>query len=451
MKQTFSLEARQTQKLALTPEMKQAIKVLQMSAAELAGFLREEAEANPLLDLSSESEEPSVEDLGEKDEEWLNNLVDSPRYEVFSRAKTASPALYEPYLKEEATLREYLQSQLGLLKLSKQEYEIGELIIGNIDNNGYLSCSPEEIADYMGCPRECVGPVLRLVQSFEPPGVGARGLKECLSIQAEARALGDFVRVVIDRHLENLGKGRYKRIAKEEKVTLSSVLAARDAVLGLDPKPGARFSGREIMYIVPDVSVRVIGNDLVAFYNDGAVPRISWNAFYVGLLKTGDPEAKMYLRGQIRKARFLLNCIEQRRNTVLRVVDCIVSKQGGFFRRGPEYLMPLTLGDIASELGLHESTVSRAVAKKHVDTPHGIFPCKMLFGTKVSYAGENVCQHTVKSKIREILEREDPCAPLSDKEIAQKLSGLGLEVARRTVAKYRGSLGIPPASRRRRF
>ncbi len=450
MKPTFGLEQSQTQRLSLTPDVRQAIMVLQMGAMELVGFLREEAEGNPLLEVTERLGEPLPE-APDGEDEGLGYPEDMRLPWSLRKDGSGSPLWYDPYPESQPSLREYLLTQLGFLRLTREERGVGELIIGNIDDNGYLSCPPEEIADSSRRPREMVQWILDLVQTFEPAGVAAKDLKECLGIQARMRGLTDLAQNVIANHLEDLGAGRYKRIAREEKVPLSLVLRARDAVLGLDPKPGAKFSSRGLTYIVPDVFVRQIGDDFITFFNDSAVPRVRWNPFYIELLKTGDDEARRYLTNQLRKARSLLHSIEERRKTILRVMNYVVMRQEVFFRNGPGHLAPLGLKDVASELRLHESTVSRSICGKYVDTLYGVFPCKMLFSSRVAGAGKDMSQHSVRKMIEEIVRLEDPETPLSDGDIARQLSLAGIQMARRTVAKYRDALGIPPSGRRRKL
>lgn len=450
MKPAFGLELNQTQTLSLTPDIRQGIMVLQMSAVELVGFLREQAEENPLLDVTENLGELLPEAPDTDSEETPGYLEGSVDPWPQRRIRSGSRSWFDPCAQSQPTLRQSLLSQLGLLPLTRDEMGIGEIIVGNIDDNGYLSSSPEEIAAFSRKPREMVQRVLELIQTLEPVGVGAKDLKECLGIQAKARGLTDLAQNLISRHLEDLGAGRYKRIAREEKVPVSSVLKARDAVLSLDPKPGAKFSSRGLSYIVPDVFVRRIGDDFAVFFNDSSVPRVRWNPFYLGLMKTGDEEARRYLTNKLRKARWLLHTIEERRKTILRVMDCIVVRQKEFFRNGPGHLAPLGLKDVAAELHLHESTVSRSVCGKHVDTPHGVFPCRMFFSQPVASLGKDVSQHSVKKMIGDIISLENPATPLSDGDIAQELSSRGIRIARRTVAKYRKALGIPSFGRRRK-
>ncbi|QUL98006.1 MAG: RNA polymerase factor sigma-54 [Candidatus Fermentithermobacillus carboniphilus] len=457
MKPGYGLELVQTQKLILTPELRQAIMVLQMNALELRDFIREETEKNPLLEVSDEREEDvSSEELEPANEEdWIAYFCDSSDLGLGQglgqTAKHEIPPSYETLTEKEVTLREHLLSQLGLLHLGKEEYELGEFIVGNLDDNGYLRCSVAEIAIATGKSKKVVESMLKVIQSLDPPGVGARDLRECLALQAAQRGFGYLARHIIDAHLDDLAKGRYSKIAQEEKVSLKEVLSARDLILSLDPKPGSRFSSGGISYVVPDILVKKIDGEFVVILNDNALPTIRWNSFYRKLLIRGEKDAKAYLLEQFKKAQALFRSIEQRRLTISRVMESIVRRQRQFFDKGPCYLEPMSLKDIAEELGIHESTVSRAISNKYVDTPFGVFPCKMFFSPKIRSEHSNVSQYSVKRLIEEMVKNEDPRDPLSDQDIADRLSGLGVHVARRTVVKYRSQLGIPPSNRRKKL
>lgn len=456
MKPGYSLELVQTQKLVLTPELRQAIMVLQMNILELRDFIREEIEQNPLLEIATEREDDVFTDALEEtnEEDWIQFFCDSSDLGLGQRLGRLVPSETPPYqelVQSKLPLQDYLLSQLRFLELSKDEFLLGEFIIGNIDDNGYLRCTVSEIALATGHEKPAVEKMLNVIQNMDPPGVGARDLRECLYLQAVRKSQSALVKHIIEDHLNDLAKGRYHKIAQDEKISVKEVLAARDSILTLDPKPGAKFSVGGINYIVPDIFVKRIGENFVITSNDNALPLIRWNSFYRSLLLNGEENIKSYLAQELRRAQVLLRSVEQRRVTVLRVMESIVSRQKLFFQKGPSYLQPMRLKDVAGDLGIHESTVSRAISNKYVDTPFGVFPCKMFFSPKVKSDGNDVSQYSVKKLIEEIVRSEDPRDPLSDKKIAMELEKRGVRVARRTVVKYRTQLGIPSSNRRRKL
>ncbi len=452
MKSAYGLELLETQKLALTPEVRQAIMVLQMSALELSSFIRQQVEENPLLEIASDPQEESLpESLDPRDEELLACFCDSSDLgpSISGRTRENRAPLYETLAEDRPGLWEYLSAQLGLLDLSQEEHLAGELLIGNIDDNGYLRSSVEEISRVANFPIEIVERVLAVVQSLDPPGVGARDLRECLLLQARAARCGDVVLKIIDRHLDDLAAGRYRKIAKAVGVSVKEVMEARDVLLTLDPKPGARYSSESVRYVCPEITVRRTEDGVAVTVLDSALPRVRWNPVYKRLLDAGDKDARAYLQEQLQKARSLLKSIEQRRDTILRVMECVVSRQAAFFSEGPGRLEPLTMKDVAQELGLHESTVSRCLRDKYVDTPFGVFPCRSFFSSRVRADDRDVSQYQVKRLIQAMIQSEDPGSPLADQEIAEELSKRGVRVARRTIAKYRSQLGIKPSGRRK--
>jgi len=452
MKPAYGLELLETQKLALTPEVRQAIMVLQMGTMELTSFIRQQVEENPLLEIASDPREESLpESLDPRDEELLACFCDSSDLgpSISSRTREAPVPLYETFAEHRPGLRDYLSAQLGLLSLSPEEHLAGELFIGNIDDNGYLHSSPEEVASLTGLSLEKAQSVLAAVQSLDPPGVGARDLRECLMLQARAAGCDAVVTGIIDRHLDDLAAGRYRKIAKVMGTSVQEVMRARDVLLTLDPKPGARYSSEGVKYVYPEIAIRRSADGVTVTVLDNAVPRVRWNSFYRRLLKAGDKDARSYLQEQLRKARSLLRSIQQRRETIARVMECVASRQAAFFRDGPGHLEPLTMKEVAQELGLHESTVSRCLRDKYVDTPYGVLPCKSFFSPKVRAVDRDVSQYTVKRLIQTMIQAEDPGKPLADQEIAAELARRGMRVARRTVAKYRAQLGIKPSGRRK--
>jgi RNA polymerase sigma-54 factor len=455
MKLGYGLELVQTQKLVLTPELRQAIMVLQMNVHELSQFILEETEKNPLLEVVDERREEVSADLTEDEEDWLAYFCDSSDLGLGQRttmkASEDITPVYQRLPERDVTIREHLTSQLGLLHLSPKELSIARFIIGSIDDNGYLGCSVSEIATSTFSTESQVESMLRTVQGFDPPGVGARNLRECLELQAMSRGFGHLPLKIISNYLDDLARARYSKIAAQEQMSLKDVLRARDSILKLDPKPGAVFSRGNVTFVVPDIIVKKLDGELLVILNDNALPSIRWNSYYRRLLLKGEQEAKTYLAGQARKAYFLLKTIEQRRMTISRVMESILRRQKRFFLEGPTHLEPMILNDIAAELGIHSSTVSRAISGKYVDTPFGVFSCRVFFSPGVESGGKEVSQYNIKRTIEELVNNEDPENPLTDNQIVELLTQEGISIARRTVAKYRSQLGIPPSNRRRRL
>ncbi|HHY11397.1 MAG TPA: RNA polymerase factor sigma-54 [Firmicutes bacterium] len=459
MKPAYGLELVQTQRLVLTPELHQAIMILQMNAQELSELILEEAEKNPLLDLVDEREEKLPDDTVEDEEDWVAYFCDSSDLGLGQRVtRRSSGGAREDFIsarcspvEPDVSVRAHLLSQLGVLHLSQKERNIAQFIVGSIDDNGYLRSTVNEIASATSSQKNQVESVLKTIQKFDPPGVAARNLSECLELQAEAKGLNELALHIIRDHLDDLGQARYTKIAQSSQVSLKQVLRARDSIVKLQPKPGSVFSGGHVTFIVPDITVKKIDKEFVVILNDSALPSIRWNSYYRKLLLSGEQDAKSYLVQQMKKARFLLKSIEQRRITISRVMESIVRRQQRFFLEGPGHLEPMILKDIADELDIHGSTVSRAISGKYVDTPFGVFPCKMFFTPGVESYGQEVSQYNIKKLIEEIVCNEDPGAPLTDSQIAESLGRQGVEVARRTVAKYRSQLGIPPSNRRKKL
>ncbi|ABZ83267.1 RNA polymerase sigma-54 factor [Heliomicrobium modesticaldum Ice1] len=422
----------QSQRLVMTPELRQALAILQMNTLELSLFIGRELVQNPLL----ESPDPPRErEMAERRE--------SP----FGREIQA----------EGPTLQEHLELQLGLALSDGLRRSVGRYIIGNIDDKGYLRSDPAEIAAATGVGEEIVGEVLATIQSFDPPGVGARDLAECLRIQlCRQGKLTPHLERILEDHLPDVAAGRLHRIAQRLKVTVGEVQAMVDRLKELAPKPGTPF-GREgdNRPILPDVIIEQIDGEYLVLVNDGLLPRLTINRTYRHILnEEGAPgEAKAYVEERLHSALSLIRAIEQRRLTLHKVVSAIVERQRPFLEQGLAGLKPMTLRDVALKTGVHESTVSRSVAGKYAQTPRGIFELKFFFGSGVRTATgeEKATAGAIKPLIRQLIDGEDKHHPLSDQQIAESLHEQGIPLSRRTVAKYREELGIPPTAQRRRY
>lgn len=458
MKLGVGLQMQQTQKLLITPELRQAIAILQLPVTELEEHIGQELLENPVLEVEHKEElelEPKAESETEIDlGEWLDYLGDEE-----SAGRSASrqelAQMPEPVVAPVVTLQEHLLEQLRLVRFSRQERRIGSALIGNIDDRGYLVIEPLEVAASIGCSEEQVLTVLKVVQGFEPTGVGARNLRECLRLQLDVLpGMDPLAGAVIDHHLDDLAAGRILRIADALDVTPSEVQAAVDLIRMLDPKPG-RYFGRpgDTRYVVPDVTVERAGGEYLIVVNDGPVPHIGISHYYRTLLHSPiDDRARRFLEGKIQSALWLMKALEQRRATLYRVTEAIVQFQREFLHHGSRSLIPLTLREVAAAVGLHESTVSRATAGKYVQTPQGLFPLKYFFSSGVESAdGSGVASESVKRMIGDLIAGEDTAAPLSDQVLTEMLGQRGVRISRRTVAKYREEMGVPSSNKRKRY
>lgn len=438
-------EVRLSQQLILTPQLQQAIKLLQLNRMELEEAIQEELASNPFLE---EAEAPA-----EEEPVWEVSAYSTvPRASRRKDPYEELPALEET-LGVEMTLQEYLLWQLRMSDLGPDEMRIGSYIIGNIDEDGYLKASPEEIAQDLGVEVQKVEEVLKVVQDFDPPGVGARDLRECLLIQVRQREDSPkLLERLLLEGFEDLMRRDLKRLSERLGVKVEEVEKALRFLKLLETKPGRAFSSKVSEYVVPDVFVYKKGEDYEVVLNEEGLPKLKISAYYRELLrekKEGLPQS--YLRQKFREAQWFLKGLEQRQKTLERITMSIFKFQREFLEKGVEALRPLVLKDVAEDTGLHESTVSRAIAGKYVWTPQGIFPLKFFFSSKVGEGLVEMSSKKVKKLIEDLIAQEDPKAPLSDQEIAKVLKECyGLEIARRTVAKYRESLGIPPSKDRKR-
>lgn len=453
----FDLKLEQTQKLIMTQELRQAIQLLQFNSFELNQYLKNEIEENPMLELESGLEEMEmVKELpNEREVDWKEFIE---KYDDVSYKpqvdKNQEEYSYESFISYEPTLKEYLLDQLNLVKIDEKKYIIAEYIIQSIDENGYLKSTVEEIAYLLGASLAQVEEALRLVQSFEPTGVGARDLKECLLIQVRERGKEPFVERIIKDYLEDLGYNRIIKISKELDVNINKVQKACDYIKTLEPKPGRTFghgSANRVRYIIPDATIEFIEGELLIRINDITGPRLNINSFYKNLIRNSSDEATEFLSERLNSALWIIKSIEQRRQTIYKVVESIVKFQRKFFTSGEKALVPLTLKDVAEDIDMHESTVSRATNGKYVQTPKGLFELKYFFSSSIGGTDGDQSSIGIKMMIKNLIEEEDPKKPLSDQKITDLLNEKGTNISRRTVAKYRNEMEIPSSTRRRRF
>lgn len=460
----LELSQRLQQKLA--PQLIQSLKMLQMPVLKLEQVLRHELAINPLLEEvevpEMDQETQAEEDLvGEKESQadeqidWEDYLRDNEDFNVKEFKGETKEDMPEFNMPGEVSLYEHLLEQLSFLKLSPEDFEIGEFIIGNIDESGYLSCSLEELAEVLKVDTDRIERILFKIQRFDPPGVGARDLKECLLLQLRERRIeNNLVYRIVEDHLDTLDRKSFQQLSKTMGIPLERVQEAMEIIKTLSPRPAHGRFARAAQAVVPDLIVEKVGDDFVISHNDRNIPQLRVNSSYKELLKRGSnapQETKKYVREKLEQARWLLNAISQRRNTMIRVMQAIVQEQIDFFERGAEFLKPLTMEQIANIVGMNVATISRVSSDKYVQTPHGVFEIKYFFNSGVlTTDGDQLAKRSVKQQLEEIIAKEDPAKPLSDQEIHRILAERDIKIARRTVTKYREELKILPARFRRR-
>ena len=464
-----------TQQLIMTPQLQQAIKLLQQSRLELLETIRQEMDTNPVL-VELQPQEEFDEDKGfdgatGKPEqratevtvkEDLRQDVDWDAY--FSEYSTTGwresayeqreVPPFESFTPSKTNLYTHLMWQLNVSNLDTLEKEIGGHIIGNLDGNGYLKTSVEEICEATGHTQEQVLEVLSFVQKFDPVGVAARDLRECLLIQARFRDLqGTVIEEILLEHMDKLENKRYDQIAKSLSISLEEVKAAVSVITSLEPKPGRSFHDEETIYISPDIYVSRIGDDYVIELNEDGLPKLKLSKYYRQILSRRDSLSerdRQYIQEKLKSALWLIKSIQQRQRTIYRVTESIVRFQRDFFDRGTAHLKPLVLRDVAEDIQMHESTISRVTTNKYVHTPQGIFELKYFFNSAISSLdGESIASESVKEHIRNIIKSENKAKPYSDQEVADLLRNLNINIARRTVAKYRETMGILPSRKRK--
>jgi RNA polymerase sigma-54 factor len=455
MKMGFNLSLEQTQKLIMTQELQQAIKILQLSSLELKEYIQQQLETNPLIE-EKEDAEPDSEEEGEDLITQLIKNVEHSRGEYGYNHDSENDYSYENYVPSRTTLKDHLLFQLHITIMPEKQQEIGEYIVESLDGNGYLTTDIGEIAAVFDTDTAEIESVLAVIQTFDPAGVGCRDLRECLLLQLDAMGIDDpIVKEIVQEHLDSLGDKKFNHIAKELSISTGEVQRACDIIKALEPKPGRAFQNfNDVKYITPDVVVRQIKDEFIVLVNESAAPRLMINSYYRNILSSykDKPGISRYITGKLEAALWLIKSIEQRRMTLYKVVNAIVEYQKEFFRKGVKGLRPLTLKDIAAKVGVHESTVSRATNGKYVQTPRGIYELKFFFSSGVSSVhGERVSSESVKDILKGIIEDEDPHKPVSDQRITDILNSKGINISRRTVAKYRDELGIVSSGRRKRY
>ena len=456
-----------SQQQVLAPQLQQSLQILQVPMLELRNLIQQELEGNPTLEM--EQTEPTIEDkqreaeefdaeferLAKLDEEWRDYMAQSSGYSHRSAEDEERRQFFFDSLVKEETLQQHLFEQVQSSDLNDGDRKIAELIIGNVDDHGFLQSKPEDIANNTGMDVADITRVLEHVQTFHPVGVASRDLRECLLIQLKRLGKEQSLEYrIVDRFLEDLGKRRFPEIARRLNTTAEQVQRAANFIATLDPKPGQIFTSDPNNYVLPDVTVEKVGGDWQISLNGDQIPHLRISNTYKDLMSSerSKDDVREYIREKIRSGKFLIKSIHQRQQTISNIAHRIVDRQRDFLEFGPAALKPMTMVQIADEVGVHETTVSRAISGKYMSTPHGVFEMKYFFTPGYQTAdGAAMSNTSVKGIIAEMVKDEDPKNPLSDKEIVEMLSKKGIPIARRTVAKYRSELGILPSNMRKTY
>ena len=471
---------KQSQNLAMTPQLQQAIKLLTLTHLEMTNVIAEEMVENPMLeevggevDVEAPSEndgevrEATSEDFSEaplmkeKDDFDWDSYADS-----FNSNSSTSPNMasgdsdempsYENIVSKGMTLAEHLEWQLKMETLSDEDWKLATLIIGNINDDGYLDVNFEELIAETGCDREVAFDILEVIQRLDPVGCGASNLQDCLLAQARiAEERSPLLEKIIRDHLEDLQSKSFDKISKALSVSIDQVKQTSLLLQNFHPKPGRLVATPDTHYILPDIYVVEAGGEFVVQVNDEGIPRLKISKLYQEMIKKGaghkTDEASEFVKDKLRAAEWLIKSIQNRQKTIEKVSKAIVAKQQDFFKKGPKLLKPMVLKDVANEIGMHESTVSRVTTNKYMHTPLGTFELKYFFNTGIGGkdGGVDIASEVLKLKIKAIFEGENPIKPLSDQKVVEILARENLTVARRTVTKYREMLGIEPSSKRK--
>jgi len=480
----MALEIRQNLKLSqtliMTQKLQQAIKLLQLSRMELLDEIHQALEANPALEeTQTEDREPQdgdgevytptaespVAELQPTEDgesktpldgwDWMDFFRDQEGPRLFREYEDSERPSFENLNAQKTSLKAHLTWQMCMAGLGEADERIATLIIGNLDPHGYLRASTEEIAQELGVEIDRVEQVLGVIQSFDPTGVAARDLEECLLLQVKAQGIDNPLVVdIITRHLTNLANKNYQAIARDLKVTLEEVYTASEEISQLEPKPGRTFDIEDPAYINPDVFVHKVGEDYIISLNEDGLPKLRVSHFYLEALRNPEKltdSARAYIQKHLDGALWFIRSIHQRQKTLYRVAESIVRFQSDFLDNGLAQLKPLTLRQVAEDVQMHESTISRVTTGKYMHTPQGVLDMKYFFNSGLNLAlGDQIASESVKEKIRQIVQSENPENPLSDQEIADILRRDNVIIARRTVAKYRGMLGVLSSSKRKK-
>ena len=472
MQQRQSLALQQV----LSPQLQQSLLILQTPLLELRNLVQQEMETNPVLeelpedsgaDERSETEasaddnfKDEFEKLASLDEEWRDYMAQSASSNFDGRRGSKEADEKRQFLFDSIPVQETLQqnliAQLNQTVLSADDRKTAELIVGNIDDDGFLQSTTEEMALNSGIPQDEFERVLGLIQTFYPAGVGARDLRECLLIQLRRQGKEQSLEYrIVSEHMDDLGRHRFLEIARRMAISVEDVQKTANNIARLNPRPGQVFAAAPQNYVLPDVIVEKVDGEYQISFNNEQIPHLRISNLYKDIIASGDAQSsdtKDYIRDKIRSGKFLIRSIHQRQQTIMNIAQQIVSRQRDFLEHGPSHLKPMTMAEVAEVVGVHETTVSRAVSGKYMATPQGVFEMKYFFtGGYQTATGESLSNISVKQAILELVKHESGSAPLSDHEIVEILSERGIPIARRTVAKYRSELNILPSHMRRKY
>jgi RNA polymerase sigma-54 factor len=472
MQQRQSLALQQV----LSPQLQQSLLILQAPLLELRNLVQQEMETNPVLEelpedsganerseaeaSADENFRDEFEKLASLDEEWRDYMAQSARSNFDGRPGSKEADEKRQFLFDsiqvQETLQQNLVAQLNQTVLSADDRKAAELIVGNIDDDGFLQSTPEEMALNSGIPQDDFERVLGLIQTFYPAGVGARDLRECLLIQLRRQGKEHSLEYgIVSEHMDDLGRHRFLEIARRMEISVEDVQKAADNIARLNPRPGQVFAAAPQNYVLPDVIVEKVDGEYQIAFNNEQIPHLRISNLYKDIIASGDSQTsdvKDYIRDKIRSGKFLIRSIHQRQQTIMNIAQQIVSRQRDFLEHGPSHLKPMTMAEVADAVGVHETTVSRAVSGKYLATPQGVFEMKYFFtGGYQTATGESLSNISVKQALLDLVKHESGSAPLSDHEIVEILSERGIPIARRTVAKYRSELNILPSHMRRKY
>ena len=469
MKLGYDLTIEQVQKLVMTPELIQAIQILQFNTQELDSYVQEQLLVNPVLEQAQPEpqetvvmqETVAVQEQKDDEFDWKeylsNKQYDDISYRQWEdRSSEDKENTYEQYVSSDVTLPEHLMFQLQFAAPKRDCRVVGKYIIESLDENGYMTSSVEEIMAATGATKEKVCKVLEIIHTFDPIGVGAKDLAECLTIQLKQKGkLTEIFNRVINERLEDLANNRLAIVAKDMGISIKEVQDMCDIIRTLEPKPGRSFAAQtDNRYIIPDVIVERVDDEYVVTINENSSPKLMVSSYYQKLLREAskDDNLNKYLSDRVNSALWLIKSIEQRKQTIYNVVTAVVKHQKDFLDKGNKHMKTLTLKDIAEEVGIHESTVSRSINGKYLQCPRGVFEIKYFFSAGVAGSeGEGISSNSIKEFIKEIVDSEDPKAPCSDQKMVEMLKEKGINISRRTIAKYRDEMHILSSSKRRRY
>lgn len=445
MKINFGLELNQSQKLILTKQLKQSLDILNMSTQDLEELISKEKEENPVIEVDKND-----------DIDW-EKYIDNMNNRIYNQTSSVNydneDYNIENMVKYNINLYEHLKNQISYYSLNEKDKEIVEYIIDSLDDQGYFKSDIDEVSNILKMTKENVMKNLKIVQTLEPSGIGASNIEECLIIQLKEKNIQDSIlENIVQNDLKLLADKKYKEVCKKYKITMEKCVEIVKIIKMLDPKPGNRYTSSKNNYITPDVIVEKIGKEYEVYLKEKNTTNIKINKFYEEILKNSkdDENAKQYIKEKLNSAFNLVKNIESRKNTILKISKEIVKYQYEFFENGNKYLKPLILKDIAQNLEIHESTVSRGVNGKYMLTPHGIFELKYFFSSGLKQQ-EDIASTSIKTIIKEIIHSEDKKKPYSDSKICNLLKEKDINISRRTIAKYREELGIPSSSKRKEF